>query len=172
MILSDRDIIKAVEESRIEVEPPIKDVQYQPASLDVRMGANYWNVNTGESYEDVEEIVIEPFEFYLGHTMDKIKLPDDLSAMVSGRSSFGRKGLIIHATAGWIDASFGRDTENGTDITLEIFNLSQETIRIKPGTRIGQLVFFQMSSPAKIPYNEKEDAKYNDQEGPTESRVD
>lgn len=171
MILSDGDIRKAVENGRICVEPALEENQYQPGSLDVRLGANYSNENTSEIYEDVDEIVIEPFEFYLGHTMDKIKLPDDLSAMVSGRSSFGRKGLIIHATAGWIDASFGRDTEDGTDITLEIFNLSQNTIRIEPGTRIGQLVFFEMSSPAEVPYNEKEDSKYNDQEGPTQSRI-
>lgn len=170
-VLSDKHIEEKLQRGEIEITPEIRDSQVQPASLDIRLGANYSNENTGELYEDVDEIVIEPLEFYLGHTKDKITLPDNLSAIVSGRSSFGRKGLIIHATAGWIDPSFGQDTPNGTDITLEIFNLTQNTIRIQPGTRIGQLIFFEMSSPSNVAYNEKADAKYNTQEGPTQSKL-
>jgi len=171
-ILSDRDIRKRLEKESIEITPDIREEQIQPGSLDVRLGEDYTNEDSGEIFEDVDEVVIKPWQFYLGHTMDKIKLPADLSAMVSGRSSWGRKGLLIHATAGWVDAGFSADTENGSDITLEIFNLSTEEIRIKPGERIGQLVFFEMSSPAEEPYNKKSNAKYNEQEGPTPSRID
>lgn len=171
-ILSDKDIRKRLETDSIEVTPEITDQQIQPGSLDIRLGRSYSNEDTGEVFENVDEVIIEPQQFYLGHTRDKIKLPDDLSASVSGRSSWGRKGLIIHATAGWVDSNFGRGQPNGADITLEIFNLSNEPIRISPGERIGQLVFFEMSSPSEVPYNEKEDAKYNTQEGPTPSKID
>lgn len=171
-ILSDADIIRRLESDSIEISPELRDDQIQPGSLDVRLGASYSNEDTGEVFEDADEIVIEPWQFYLGHTMDKIKLPADLSAMVSGRSSWGRKGLLIHATAGWVDAGFGNGSSEGADITLEIFNLSDEPIHIEPGERIGQLVFFEMSSPAEVPYNEKGDAKYNEQEGPTQSRIE
>lgn len=171
-ILSDKHIRERLSEGSIEVTPPIHGNQIQPGSLDVRMGPNYSNENTGEVYEDVDEIVIEPYEFYLGHTLDKIKVPADLSAMVSGRSSWGRKGLIIHATAGWIDGGFGQARPDGTDITLEIFNLSDTPICIEAGSRIGQIVFFEMSSPAEVPYHKKSDAKYNSQEGPTQSRIE
>lgn len=164
-ILSDKDIRKRLEAGSIEVTPEITNEQIQPGSLDIRLGSSYSNEDTGEVFNDVDEVVIEPRQFYLGHTMDKLSLPSDLSASVSGRSSWGRKGLLIHATAGWIDASF-----TGS-ITLEIFNLSNKTLRIKPGERVGQLVFFEMSSSAEVPYSEKEDAKYNEQEGPTQSRI-
>lgn len=165
-ILSDRDIRKRLDDESIQITPELTEEQIQPGSLDVRLGPSYSNEDSGGVYEDVDEIVIKPWQFYLGHTMDNVTLPNDLSAMVSGRSSWGRKGLLIHATAGWVDASFSGQ------VTLEIFNLSTEEIRIQPGERIGQLVFFEMSSPAEEGYNQKEDAKYNEQEGPTPSRID
>lgn len=165
-ILCDTHILERIESESIGVSPPITEDQLQPGSLDIRLGDSYSNEYTGEIFENQDEIVIEPWTFYLGHTKDTISMPDDLSAMVSGRSSFGRKGLIIHSTAGWIDSGF-----NGS-ITLEMFNLSNEPIVLEPGVRIGQVVFFEMSSASDVPYNEKEDAKYNNQEGPTQSRVD
>lgn len=165
-ILSDRDIKRRLEAGNISIDPEIRTEQIQPGSLDVRMGESYSNEYLQETYEDVDEIVIEPLTFYLGHTLDYIEMPRDLSAMVSGRSSWGREGLIIHATAGWIDSSF-----NG-QITLEIFNLSNKNVVIEPGERIGQLVFFEMSSEPDEAYDEKELSKYSGQTGPTRSRMD
>lgn len=113
-ILSDREIMEELESGELSITPEINSEQIQPGSLDVRMGNSYSNEYTQEIYEDIDEIVIEPLTFYLGHTMDYVEMPRYLSAMVSGRSSWGREGLIIHATAGWIDSSFEGQ------ITLEI----------------------------------------------------
>jgi len=165
-ILSDKTILRYIEESKIKIEPEIHDSQIQPASLDIRLGDSYSNEHTGELFENCDEIVIEPFTFYLAHTKDTIDLPDDLSSIIAGRSSHARNGLIIHTTAGWIDANFRGQ------ITLEMFNFSMEPIILTPGERIGQMVFFEMTTPAEEPYGEKEDSKYQDQTGPTQSRIE
>lgn len=166
VILSDGTIKRHVANGTIGVEPEPEPVQYQPASLDIRLGKNYSNEHTGEMHTDCDKIIIEPQTFYLAHTLEVVSLPDHISAMVSGRSSLGRKGLIVHATAGWIDAGFSGD------ITLEVYNFSNEPIVLVPEQRIGQILFFPMDEPAEEPYGSKDDSKYQDQRGPTESRLE
>ena len=165
-ILSDESILARLDSGSISVTPEVRADQVQPASLDIRLGGSYSNEHTGEVYENRDEVVIEPFTFYLATTRDRITLPADLSAMVSGRSSLARKGLIIHTTAGWIDAGFEGE------ITLEVFNFGLEPVVLEPGKRVGQLVFFEMDRPAACPYGEKGDAKYQGQSGPTQSRLE
>lgn len=165
-ILCDSSIRSAVQQNVIGVDPEPTEIQYQPASLDLRLGDSYWNAYTDETYEDCDELVIEPNTFYLTTTEETISLPDDLSAVVTGRSSIGRKGLIIHTTAGWIDAGFTGE------ITLEVFNFNNEPVVLDAGTRIGQLVFFQMDAAADEPYGSKTTSKYQGQSGPTGSRLE
>jgi len=166
VLLSDGTLKKLIEEGELGIDPEPDEIQYQPGSIDFRLGDNYSNEHTGEIYNNVDKMVIEPGKFYLSHTQEVIEVPDDLSVMISGRSSFGRKGLIIHATAGWVDAGFKGD------VTLEIFNLSNTPIVIAPGQRVGQMMFFKMDAPAEEPYGEKKDSKYQEQRGPTESRIE
>lgn len=165
-ILADASIYKRIIDDSVTISPAIEDIQIQPASLDLRLGDGYVNKHTGEVYEDCDEVVIEPWTFYLAHTMDTVGLPDDLSAMVSGRSSIAREGVIVHTTAGWIDAGFKGE------ITLEVFNFNLEPVVLPPGKRVAQLVFFQMDQPADRPYGEREDSKYQLQTGPTEGRLE
>lgn len=165
-ILSDGTIKKYIQNGKLGIDPEPDPIQYQPASLDICLGENYSNEHSGEVETDCEKIIIEPKTFYLCHTQEVVSLPDDVSAMVSGRSSLGRKGLIVHATAGWIDAGFSGD------ITLEIYNFSDDPIVLVPGQRVGQIVFFPMDEPAEEPYGSKEDSKYQNQRGPTESRLE
>ena len=108
---------------------------------------------------------MQPGEFVLGVTMERIKLPNHLVARVEGRSSLGRLGIIIHSTAGFIDPGF-----EGT-ITLEITNINRMPVALYPGMRIGQIAFETMTSPAEIPYNLKRCSKYMGQSLPEESRV-
>jgi dCTP deaminase len=165
-ILSDGSIRAAIEAGDIRLDPAPEDLQYQPASLDICLGADYSNEHTGDILTDCSELVIQPHTFYLGTTEETVSLPADVSAMVSGRSSLGRKGLIIHATAGWIDAGFEGE------ITLEIYNFMNTPIVLTPGQRVGQLIFFQMDAPAEEPYGTKATSKYQNQRGPTPSRLE
>lgn len=165
-ILSDSSIIECITTEKIGITPEVEPIQVQPGSLDLRLGPDYSNEHTNETYENCDTVVFEPGTFYLSHTLDRVSLPDDLSAMVSGRSSLARKGLIVHTTAGWIDAGFEGD------ITLEVFNFGDEPVVLEPGDRVGQLVFFQMDKPADNPYGEQSDSKYQGQSGPTRSRFE
>lgn len=115
-------------------------------------------------YNDWDEIVIYPGEFYILSTVERIKFADDIVGFVQGRSSIARLGINIHA-AGFCDAGF-----EGT-ITLEVTNFTKFPISIPKGTRIGQMVFARAQSKAEVPYNKKKDSKYNGQSGPTTTKI-
>lgn len=141
MILSDRSIAEMVEEHKLVESPVVETEQIQPASLDVRIGE--------ELYDPIEDtvvtrdpVVIKPDIPYIGHTLDYVNLPDNIGALLTGRSSVGRQGVIIHKTAGWIDPGFQGQ------ITLEIFNFGDKTVSFDIGERVGQLVFFILDKPS------------------------
>jgi dCTP deaminase len=101
----------------------------------------------------------------LGHTMETITLSDRVAARLEGRSSYGRLGLVIHSTAGFIDPGFTGQ------ITLEMSNLAPHPIVLRPGTRIGQVCFIPLTSPAESPYGIRGGSKYQGQTGATASRA-
>jgi len=108
--------------------------------------------------------VLHPGEFVLGSTIERIGLPDDIVARVDGKSSLGRLGILIHATAGFIDAGF-----NG-QITLELSNVATLPIRLWPGMKIGQISFMKLDEPVERPYGHPElGSKYQGQSGPVAS---
>jgi dCTP deaminase len=154
MLLNDSAIRRYIDEQSIKIEPDITDEQIQPASLDVRMGEEAYAPESDTKLGG-DMIAIDPGQFLLGTTLDRIEMPSFLAAQLTGRSSIGRKGVIVHATAGWIDPGF-----NG-QITLEMFNMSHETVWFEPGDRVAQLVFFPLTAPALEPY----DGQYQDQVG-------
>ena len=90
--------------------------------------------------------MLHPGEFVLGSTLERIAVPDDLVARVEGKSSLGRLGLIIHSTAGFVDAGFDGH------ITLELTNIATLPITLYPPMKIGQVSFMQMTTPADKPY--------------------
>lgn len=187
MILSDRDIRKKIESGDIVVTSSdghhVKNIN--ASSLDLRLGHFFKIYNHSrqaildpldkESFNDVtkliriaqkgEPFIVQPGEFILGVTMERIKIADDLVARVEGRSSLGRLGIIVHSTAGFIDAGF-----EGT-ITLEITNINRMPVALYPGMRVCQLAFQVMSSKAEIPYSKKKTSKYQGQNLPQESRI-
>jgi len=101
-----------------------------------------------------EPYIIHPNEFVLASTLEWVEWADDLAARVEGRSSLGRLGLVIHSTAGHIDAGW-----RGA-LTLELRNIGMMPILLYPKMRVCQLVFEPLSSPAETPYYKKAGAKY------------
>ena len=109
--------------------------------------------------------MLHPGEFVLGSTLERVAVPDDLVARIEGKSSLGRLGLLIHSTAGFIDAGFDGH------ITLELANVASLPITIYPGMKIGQISFMEMTTPADRPYGKgATGSKYQGQRGPTPSR--
>ena len=188
-ILSDEDLEKIIEEKgavSCKKGPEIDlDLQLGPSSFDLRMGYEFGIINTRRiekidtqdmgRYDEViqkeehsaeEGVVIHPGEFILGSTLEKINVPKNLVARVEGRSSYGRLGIIVHATAGYVDPGFEGD------ITLEIQNLGNAPVKLYPEERVCQIVFETMTSEAREPYGEKTDTKYMGQTGATGSKLD
>jgi len=181
MILSDRDIRAELEVGRIRIDP-LGERAVQPSSVDLRVDASfrvfanhrYPFIDVRADQPDLTELVkverdeafiLHPGEFVLGSTYERVTLPDDLVARLEGKSSLGRLGLLVHATAGFVDAGF-----DGA-LTLELSNVANLPIAIYAGMPIGQLAFFRLSSPAERPYGaEALGSKYQGQQGPTASR--
>lgn len=171
MILSDKEL-RAMLESKILSIEPIKPLQIQPASVDIRLGNRFRIVDDKsegivhlDKKVEYKEIVADrylllPGQFVLATTMEYVKLPNDLTAFVEGRSSMGRLGLFIQ-NAGWVDPGFEGE------ITLELFNANRCAIELQVGHRVGQLVFAKMGESAQFPYS----GKYQFQRGATGSMV-
>src|SRR5204863_6801589 len=181
MILSDRDIREHIASGRITIDP-FDPACVQPSSVDLhvddqfRVFANsrYPYIDVCEEMPDLTELVqvkpdepfiLHPGEFVLGSTLERLTIPDDLVARLEGKSSLGRLGLLIHSTAGYVDPGW-----NG-HLTLELSNVNTIPITLYPRMRIGQLSFFQLSSPAERPYGSPDlGSSYQGQSGPTPSR--
>jgi dCTP deaminase len=185
MVLSDQDIKKALATGHILVKPkPNLEEQLGSCSLDLRLGYHFrvfrhqrrpfvdpFDPETTRGMTEEVKIsrtkpyVIQPGEFVLASILEWIELPNDLSARIDGRSSLGRLGLVIHSTAGHIDAGF-----QGT-ITMELTNIGMMPIMLYPEMRICQLVFEQLTSPAETPYTKKPGAKYFGKKMPAETAI-
>ena len=181
MVLSDRSIMEALASGRIKIDP-LDERHIQPSSVDLRVD-QYFRlfrnhsrrvIDVREDLEDLTELVdvgpdepliLHPGEFLLGSTLETVGLPSDLVGRLEGKSSLGRLGLVIHSTAGFIDAGFEGH------ITLELSNVANLPITLYPGMKIGQISFFEMTTPADRPYGSAGlGSKYHGQRGPTPSR--
>ena len=179
--MSDRDIRASIEANQIGLEPLDMSL-LQPSSFDVRIDRffrlfdnhKYAFIDPAEPQEELtrfvevapdEPFILPPGEFVLGSTYEFVKLPDNVAARLEGKSSLGRLGLVTHSTAGFVDPGF-----NG-HVTLELSNMATLPIKLWPGMKIGQLCFFQLSSPSETPYGSaKYLNRYQGQRGPTASR--
>lgn len=181
MILSDRTIREHLEAGTISIDP-IDDSAVQPSSVDVRLDHRFLVfrnhtrglIDVKQDLSDLTEpveasdedpFILHPGEFVLGSTLERIVLPDDLVARLEGKSSLGRLGLLIHSTAGFVDA--GWDGQ----ITLELSNVASLPITLYPGMRVGQVSFMQMTTTADNPYGSGIiGSKYQGQVGPRPSQ--
>ncbi len=181
MLLGDHDIVRAQSEGSISLTPWTPEM-VQPASIDVRLDRffrvfnnhKYTYVDPAEDQGDLTELhevdadqpwILHPGEFILGSTYEYVKLGDSIAARLEGKSSLGRLGILTHSTAGFIDPGFEGH------ITLELSNVSTLPVKLWPGMKIGQMCFFQLSSPAEHPYGTSHNGShYQGQRGPTASR--
>lgn len=159
-MLSDRTIGKLIDDGRILVTP-YDPALLQPASLDVRLG----EVEVGtlsDAQPAIDAWVLPPGGCALASTLETIHLPADIAARCEGRSSWGRRFLAVHVTAGFIDPGFHGE------VTLELVNLSPSPIRLQRGVGIGQLSFLMLDKPARRPYGHPAlGSRYQGQAGPT-----
>lgn len=176
MLLSDRDIHRAIKDKHIIIDP-FDPTLVQPASVDVRLSDKFRifrsmpNVTIDPqeldedelvAYEPVEYFIIEPNAFVLASTIESVGVNAFHAAQVGGKSSLARIGLLVHATAGFIDPGF-----NG-QITLELSNVGPRPIMLRPGMKIAQVTFTLTTTKVDRPYGTLGlGSHYQGQRGPT-----
>ncbi len=181
-VLSDHTIKEELAAGRIVIEPLDEDA-IQPASVDLRLDHSFRTFRvTTRPYVDVrqpvddltelvsigreEPFILQPGAFCLGTTFEMITLPDDIVARIDGRSSLGRLGLLVHATAGYVDPGWTGK------LTLELSNQSHMPIALYYGMRVAQISFLRLTSAVDRPYGTPGlGSKYQGQTGPTPSRI-
>jgi dCTP deaminase len=181
VILSDKSIREELASGEIVIDP-LDESAIQPSSVDLRVSHLFRvfrndttpYIDPKQPQEDLTELVeveddgafiLHPGEFVLGSTFERVALGQDLVARLEGKSSLGRLGLLIHSTAGFVDAGWDGH------LTLELSNVANLPIAIYPGMKIGQISFLRMTTPADAPYgSESTGSKYKGQQGPTPSR--
>jgi len=182
LVLSDRDIRQELAQGRLVIEPFFPD-SLQPASVDLHLDRRFRvfrfhqhpYIDVREPMEELTELVeiddeapfiIPPGEFVLASTLETIALPADIVAELQGKTSLGRLGLIVHATAGLVAPGFRGK------LTLELHNMAKMPIAIYYGMKICQISFLRLQSPAERLYGSPElGSKYQDQDEPTGSRA-
>lgn len=185
MVLSDRDIKKALETGRLKITPaPDLATQLGSCSIDLRLG-NTFRVFEHSRYPFIDPsrrdysneitrvirikkndpFIIQPGDFVLASTLETISIASDLLGRLEGRSSLGRLGIVVHSTASIFDPGW-----NGKAV-LELGNLGRMAVSLTPGIRICAMTFEELSSPAETPYSKKKNAKYVFQRGPGESKI-
>lgn len=183
MVLSDRDIVKALEEGRIGIDPfPDLAVQLGSVSVDFRLGRTFMMFehsrhsfidprhphSIGDAMRTIEvegddPFIMQPGDFALASTMETLVLPDDLLGRLEGRSSIARLGITVHSTAAVFEPGW-----NGT-ATMELSNLGRMAVALYPGMRICAFSFETLSSPVSTPYRDKLNNKYAGQKSPRAS---
>jgi dCTP deaminase len=183
MILSDRDIRRALAEGRIAIDPaPDLETQLGSVSVDFRLGRTFMVFehsrysfidprqpqSIGEAMRTIEvegddPFMMQPGDFALASTVESLALPDDLLGRLEGRSSIARLGITVHSTAavfepGWVGTA-----------TMELSNLGRMAVALYPGMRICSFSFETVSSPVDTPYRAKRNNKYAGQITPRAS---
>jgi dCTP deaminase len=164
MILSDTRILEEIEKGTIKIVPYNRE-DLGSNSYDVHLGkdlARYVDKeldakkhNRIEHFEIPDEgYVLQPHDFYLGVTQEYTETHAHVP-FLEGKSSTGRLGIDIHATAGKGDVGFCGNW------TLEIS--VKQPVRVYKGMPIGQLIYFPVDGEIEVKYNEKKNAKYSGQ---------
>jgi dCTP deaminase len=173
MILTDKEIFENMEKGFIKVEPFNREC-LGTNSYDVHLGktlAHYKDDvidarkhNLIETFDIPDEgYVLMPDKFYLGVTMEYTETLKHVP-FLEGKSSVGRLGIDIHATAGKGDVGFCNYW------TLEIS--VKMPVRVYANMPIGQLIYFDVKGDILTPYNTKSSAKYNSKSAiPVESMM-
>lgn len=164
MILSDKTIKKRVKTGEIVIDPFLEEC-LQPASYDLHLDnkvlifdkEKYGLIDVKKPSDalmkliDIEDdgYIIHPGDFVLANVKEITGVDNKHVGRLEGKSSLGRLGLVIHVTAGFLDAG------NKLRLTLEMVNLSGIPIKVYKGMKIAQIAFEELDQPCERPYGSK-----------------
>jgi len=127
----------------------------QPNTVDVKLGDQFDGANGKLLSPDRmmwdgrgRFVFLAPNEFVLGHTVERFSIPEDICARIEGKSTWGRRGLLVHASAGFIDSGFTGQ------LTLELKNLTDAPIKLLISKPIAQVSFHRLDAIPSRKYGE------------------
>ena len=180
--LSDADVLEAISSGKLTITP-FNEERLGSWTYDVELGNTFKVPQYNEikfidprihhqedmfrivELKDGEEFVLHPHRFVLASTKEYIKLNEEIVCLLEGRSSFARWGIVPHVQAG-----IGEPGWEG-QYTLEILNMNEVPVILRPGDVIAQLYFAKFITPSKKPYHMKKKKKYQGQIGPVASKL-
>ena len=165
MILSDKTIKAKIKSQEIVIDP-FSEEFLQPASYDLHLDKFFLLFNKESvgivdvkdkpenlmkeiEVNEKEGFIIHPGEFVLANVKEITGVDSKHVGRLEGKSSLGRLGLIVHATAGFLDPG------NKLRLTLELANVSPIPIKIYPGMKIAQIAFETLDKDCERPYGSK-----------------
>lgn len=161
MVLSKPDILRYISEGTLKIEPPVSEDRVAQVSVDLHLGRKFTAFKEPPGYLpaihvdpslwtsldlwhhcEQDTFRLNPGQFVLAHTLERVLIPPDLVGLVEGRSSWARVGITIHITAPKIDPGFN------APITLEMANFGRVPVDLRAGIdRPAQLMLLKISSP-------------------------
>lgn len=156
MILTKKEIVQAIKQKQIQISP-FEERNIGPASIDVTLSNEFRvfsrkrkiilaETTTAEQMtkeKKQKKITLQPGDFILAKTREKITLPENICGLLSGRSRFARLGLLIDVTAFFIHPGVSNHQ------VFEIKNISQNTIVLTEGLKIAQIIFIRTKGRAR-----------------------
>jgi len=175
-MLGDPPLFKSLDEKH----PIDQNVQVQPASIDLRLSTTFLKfkkellfldclIEEPENMEELkiketEPVILRPNEFILGQTLEEIHLPPNFFARIVARQSIARLGILINL------ATFMNPGYKGI-IPLQIKNLTNKTVVLRPNIRICSAIIEKLDIPPQISYDERPDAKYQNEQKVAASKL-
>lgn len=157
MILSQKEVLKQIKKGKIKIEP-FSIENLNSCSYDLTLGEEFAFPSNKPVILDNEtdfkkylksrimrEVKLKPGDFILGITKEKITLPNNVAGFLSGRSCFARLGLQVYSSSNFVHENVSNNQ------VFEIKNIGKNTLTLKPGLKICQLIFFQIKG--KSDYN-------------------
>ena len=154
MILSQKEVLNQLKKGKIKIEP-FEGASLGACSYDLTLGEEFAFPNSKTiildsqtNFKDyfktktLSSVKLKPNDFILAITKEKITLPEDIAALLSGRSRFARLGLQVHASSNFVHPCVSNNQ------VFEIKNVGKNTLILKPGLKIGQITFFQVKGKA------------------------
>jgi dCTP deaminase len=164
-VLSDKEICERLHKRNLVIHPLLHEItQVQGCKVDLRLSGIFYEVKHSavESYDPLfpqeddyrremilpvgEPYILHPGMLALAPTFENISMPRDLLGILQGRSSLGRLGIIVHATAGFVDPGY-----KGS-LTLELSNLGHLPVALYPLNRAAAIAFIKISGNVKQAY--------------------
>jgi len=174
-ILSDIDILAAIRNRELVIEPFSRDC-LGSWTYDCHLGTEFLiprydkitsidpHKNKPEEYmekitlKEGDEFILHPHRFVLATTTEFFEFGQQVVGISEGRSSLARLGVMPHVQVG-----IGEPGWKGR-YTLELVNLNEVPVILRPNDLIAQIYFFRLISPSSNPYDKKHSAKYQNQQ--------